>query len=401
MTTYAEALDCLVQAKNWRKTLSLSGMQHMAKLVGHPHERFRTVHVAGSNGKGSVAWKTAATLSSAGYRVGLYVSPHISCYRERIRINGRLIPEVQVVKWLTYLTGLCKDHDLELSFFELTTTMAFLYFADQEVDVAVIEVGMGGRLDATNIITPEVSVITSISKEHTHCLGSTLEEIAREKAGIIKQDVPLVIGPQTPGELLQSLALKKGSPCTLVTQFPVDYDEENGLVAKAVLRVLSRSFHFSDHHLAYGLAQRPPCRMECVRRENPTVVLDVAHNPDGFARLFGNLKLHYPGRRVRAVVGLSGDKDLVGCVKLLADESAFVHFIPSHSERGAAPDKLLQHLEAIEQGKGEACTTVEQGVERALQEAASREELVVVCGSFYLMGKARAALGIQEPKDWL
>ncbi|HRX12897.1 MAG TPA: Mur ligase family protein, partial [Draconibacterium sp.] len=173
---------------------NLDNTLKLDKIFGHPHRRYKTVHIAGTNGKGSVSHVLAAVLQSAGYKTGLYTSPHLKDFRERIKINGEMISEDEVIQWVEDYPVKNNLWELEPSFFELTATMAFDFFAKKEVDIAIIEVGLGGRLDSTNIITPEVSVITNIGLDHTNLLGETLEIIAAEKAGIIKMNIPTVIG---------------------------------------------------------------------------------------------------------------------------------------------------------------------------------------------------------------
>ena len=194
--TYAALLHKLFQINLFvGSKLGLTNMQRMLEKLDHPEKKFKSVHVAGTNGKGSTTTKIAKGLEAAGLRVGLYTSPHISCFRERIQINGTLIPESYLEKTLPKLFDVCTQNSIAATFFELTTALAFCYFADERVDFASIETGLGGRSDATNVIIPEASVITSIALEHTDILGDTLEKITIEKAGIAKPGVPLVIGP--------------------------------------------------------------------------------------------------------------------------------------------------------------------------------------------------------------
>ncbi|MEI6241855.1 MAG: Mur ligase family protein, partial [Chlamydiota bacterium] len=190
MATYREWIKRISDLPS-KKIPSLDEMKRGLEFVGHPEKAFESIHVAGTNGKGSVCTKVAKALSLEGYRVGLYISPHISSYRERISINGLMISEEEVVKYLERIFQI----PIEFSFFEISTLLAFMYFADQLVEFAVLETGLGGRYDATNVVDPIVSVITSIGWDHMHILGDTLEAIACEKGGIIKREVPLVLGP--------------------------------------------------------------------------------------------------------------------------------------------------------------------------------------------------------------
>lgn len=287
--------------------LSLKGLQtfdlfckHIEKL-GSPHQTFRTIHVGGTNGKGSVATKIAAALQAQGYKVGLYTSPHIRTFRERIQINGIMIPESTAETLLTTV------YDPHLAYFDVLTALAFVYFAQQKVDFAVIEVGMGGRLDATNVITPLLSIITSIGYDHTQYLGPTLEAIAREKGGIVKPNVPLIVG-KTAAPFFPNAIHAESAPF---------YDLENRLIAKRALALLGID---SEE----GLDQRPPCRFQRIG----DLILDVAHNPPAFERLKEALLYHFPNNRFPFYLGFSKDKDWRTCIKIIdpiASEITFLH----------------------------------------------------------------------------
>lgn len=189
--------------------LGLKNIQQLNQLLGNPIAQFKSIHVAGTNGKGSVVTKIAKGLEEEGFRVGLYTSPHISCFRERIKINGRMIDEASVTSILERIFNVIEQEKIAATFFEITTALAFLYFAKQRVDFAVLETGLGGRLDATNIVTPLLSIITSISLEHVEQLGETIDAIASEKAGIIKPNIPVLIGPCVPVGIIEKFADEK------------------------------------------------------------------------------------------------------------------------------------------------------------------------------------------------
>ena len=196
--------------------LNLNNMQCLQTFFQYPDRNFPSIHVAGTNGKGSVCLKMAKAFEHAGYRVGLYTSPHLSCFRERIQINGQMISEDATCHFLSSIFEALHSQDIPATFFEITTCLAFLYFAQEKVDMAVFETGLGGRLDATNVLIPCLSIITSIALDHTEILGQTCEEIAFEKAGIIKEGIPVVIGPHVPS-LVYTLAQERHSPCIQVT----------------------------------------------------------------------------------------------------------------------------------------------------------------------------------------
>ena len=279
--------------------------RHDAKL-GYPHRQFKSIHIAGTNGKGSVATKIAAVLQALGYKVGLYTSPHIASYRERIRINGEMIPIPAADQIIAEV------FDPALSFFDVLTAAAFLYFAREKVDYAVIEAGLGGRLDATNVIDPILAIITSIGFEHTAILGDTLQQIAREKGGIAKPNVPLLVGPTAAPFFPHAIQ---------VAPEPF-YELENRSLAKRALAELGI-------YAEEGLEVRPPCRFQHV----DNLILDVAHNPPAFSRLIEALHYHYPGKRFPFFLAFSKDKDWKQCVEIIKPHAAEITFLKTDNPR--------------------------------------------------------------------
>jgi dihydrofolate synthase/folylpolyglutamate synthase len=339
--------------------LGLANMEKMSAYYGHPERQFRTVHIAGSNGKGSVALKMAKAFEKSGLKTGLYTSPHIATFRERIKINGEMIPEEAVVRLLEFYGN--------ATFFELTTMLAFRYFEEQKVDIAVIETGLGGRLDATNILQPELSIITSISLEHTEILGRTLEEIAREKGGIIKPPIPAVIGPRVPA-IFQA---------DRVTGTFHTYDEENSAIAA---RALS---YFGIENP--DVSARPSCRMEIIGR----VILDAAHNPDSMKELARALAVKFPGQKFHIVLGMSKSKDISGSICHLLPIANSFYLTEAENGRGENPLALREQIpfpsEKIRFG--------------SLLQALHEEGPILVTGTFFIMKKARQELGLNEPSD--
>jgi dihydrofolate synthase/folylpolyglutamate synthase len=406
------------------------------------------IHIAGSNGKGSVALKTANTLQSK-YKVGLFVSPHISSFRERIQVNGTPVSEDQVVQYLSEIFELCETHQIPATFFEVTTALAFRVFAAEQVDIVVLETGLGGRLDATNVIRhPALSVITSIGLEHTRILGDTIEQIATEKAGIIKEGCPVLIGPNVPLDVVTTIAAEKRSaevcrcedllgvdtlkPSTTEVQ---DYDVENSRMSKAALILLQ--FHLAEKSVAKGeqpqvfthdemeegVKIRPPCRFEemditvSISEEKSKVVrviLDVAHNPQAMEYLIMKLANTYPNldpaKDVRMVVGMSADKDLKQCtdtlLKYLGGDASKLHLVAASHPRAASVDKILEANPVLKGAHYSECnndevqsSSVAMQVRQALTLAAVNTELLIVCGSVFIMADAREELGIIEPRD--
>ena len=408
------------------------------------------MHIAGSNGKGSVALKTANTLRTK-YKVGLFVSPHISSFRERIQINGTPLSEDQVVKYLSEVFKLCEMQQIPATFFEVTTALAFKVFDAENVDIVVLETGLGGRLDATNVIRhPALSVITSIGLEHTRILGDTIELITKEKAGIIKKGAPVLIGRSVPIEIVQEVAEEKEAAevCACEDLLGVDmfessaskvedYDLENSRMAKAALILLQ--FHLAQksvekgeqphiitpEEMHEGVKIRPPCRFEEMDIPVPLnsektkvvrVVLDVAHNPQAMEYLIDKLSTEYPNldsNNVRIVVGMSADKDLKQCTDILLSylggDVSKVHLVAASHPRAASVEKILDANPVLKAAhyctdekhvKSEvSLSSVATQVCEALRIAASNNELLIICGSVFIMADVREVLDIVEPRD--
>jgi len=373
----------------------LSHIQLLDKGFNHPSQSYPTIHVAGSNGKGSVSAKIAAALQQQGYNVGLYTSPHLFTFRERIAINGHCITEEAVIDGLQQIFQLEGTYGMRASFFELTTLLAFLYFRESAVDIAVIETGLGGRLDATNVIRPISTVITSISREHAHILGEDLEMIAAEKAGIIKENIPLVLGPKARYQSIYERAKTLHAPLYLSKKISQFFDEENSAVAELALQHLPLSL--SPQAIAQGIAFRPSCRFE----KRGDVIFDVAHNPDAIFHLLQALHTFFPKRHVRFLVGFSADKDYALCLKLISDVATHVHLVQASTPRAAALSDLAAAMEQIKERAYSLHDTVIEGVLHAQRSALENGELLVIAGSFYIMADAKAALGVYPPRDSL
>ncbi len=387
--------------------LGLANCQRLDTAQGIPSQAFPAVHVAGTNGKGSVAAKIAAALQATGLRVGLYTSPHIASFRERIRINGLMIPEDDVRKLLYYLFAITDSQKIPATFFELTTLMALTYFADEHIDIAVIETGLGGRLDATNIVRTTLAVITSISLEHTEILGNSLEAITYEKAGIIKPGRPVVIGPRVPADVVREIATKHRSHVIQVEGRFTDFHAENDAIAKKALEVLD----VPPAAIAQGLKALPHCRLQIfLPRQLPkpiadqppaAVILDVAHNPDGLAHLLQSVRQRFPGNALRFVLGISQNKDLPACLKVIKDAAVHFHLVEATNGRAAPKEVLKAAMLAL--GIPDAMISCEDNMAAALGNAClaagNHNEVIIVCGTFFIMAAARHFLGIDEPTD--
>lgn len=376
--------------------LGLSNIKSLNEALGNPMQYFKCIHVAGTNGKGSVVTKIAQALEFDGYRVGLYTSPHISTFRERIKVNNRLIEEQNTIDLLEKIFNIIETEKIPATFFEITTALALAYFASQKVDYAVLEAGLGGRLDATNIVLPQLSIITSISFEHTEYLGNTLEEITTEKGGIIKPHVPILIGPCVPKSVIETIAKKQNSPLIQVVGHFLNYDDENNAIARRALQLLD----VKEKSIDEALKIRPPCRMELLH-QNPPVILDVGHNPDGLEHLLQAATQQYPQTSFRIVFGLSKNKDIDGCLNVLKRFGDHFYLVEAPNGRGLPITELLKKMREhdFEDKSISIEGSITNSIQEAIKAAKKHNQTVIICGTFFIMSEARATLGIKEPRD--
>jgi dihydrofolate synthase / folylpolyglutamate synthase len=335
--TYEQIIDRLFQVSSLSGAKAgLDNARVLDRALSFPTSSYPTVHVAGSNGKGSVTCKIAKVLELSGYRVGLYTSPHLLSFRERIAVNGEMISEEAVVQGMQRLFALAEERKINATFFELTTFLAFDYFRKSGVDVAIIETGLGGRFDATNVIHPLLSVITSISCEHTQILGNNIEQISKEKAGILKKEVPLILGPKARTQSIYDRAKELDCPVFASKKISYFFDEENSAVAQLALENIAPHFNIAPDVLEQGLAFRPACRFERIGE----AILDVAHNPEAIFYLLQALHTFFPQSKFRFLVGFSKDKQYDQCLDLIADVATHIHLVQADSARAATPDEL-------------------------------------------------------------
>ncbi len=433
MLTYEETLDYIYSFTDYEKGTSyryapeffdLARMERFLALLDNPHRRFPSVHIAGTKGKGSTAAMTASVLQAAGYRAGLYTSPHLHTFRERIRVDGRLIERAEVVALAERLRPVVEGIE-GITTFEIMTAMAFLHFVEREVDFAVLEVGLGGRLDATNVVTPLVSVITSLSYDHTHVLGHTLAQIAREKAGIIKRGVPVVSAPQAPEAMavIEEVCRERGAELVVVGR---DWTWEAGeanlkgqwfkvaggggqeasrsfwipllgrhqlinatVVVAAVEMLRQRGVHIPEASLREGLRRvRWPGRLEILGRK-PFLVVDCAHNADSAQKLATALRELFAYRDLILVFGASADKDIRGMMRALLPLAREVILTRAHHPRAADPGELREEARSLgwEAAIGE---DVAGALSQALK-LADEDDLVCVTGSTFVVAEAREA----------
>ena len=381
---YEQTLERLYQIgvyRRDRKTLGAALKLHTA--LGNPAHKFPSVHVAGTNGKSSVAKKIAAGLQAAGLKVGLYTSPHLICLCERIAINGETISREEVTERLNRLFDLATEKDLRPSFFDYLTALSADYFLENNVDIAVYEVGLGGRLDATNMIKPILSVITSIGLDHVEILGDTVEKIAAEKAGIIRTGIPVVLGPAAGYDVIYEKAKEKSAPILAVASLHENYEFENRAIAKKALEMLQKTYPITDDHIETGIRVTPPCRFQEYTLNGRTLVFDVAHNPQALTRLIKAAEMRYPRKKLQFIFGSAIDKDWSGCVRIIGKCATRI-YLPQieHMRLSKASD-----LQKCFEDEGYSNATACKDAEHALQEALKGDDLIIVCGSIYIMEK--------------
>ncbi|HUR65390.1 MAG TPA: folylpolyglutamate synthase/dihydrofolate synthase family protein [Chitinophagaceae bacterium] len=425
--TYAETIDYLftrlpmfsrIGAAAFKKDL-INTIQ-LCEHLGKPHTKFKSIHVAGTNGKGSVSHMLAAILQTVGYKTGLYTSPHLKDFRERIKVDGVMVSEEFVIDFTEKMKPLIQE--IEPSFFEITVAMAFDYFAEQKVDIAIIEVGLGGRLDSTNIIIPELSVITNIGYDHMNMLGNTLGEIATEKAGIIKNNIPVVLGEVIPETLpvFEKIAAGKKAPLTIASHkrqaaewkwerhqlvvavadehhadhkiyhldLPGIYQTKNLLTTlEACEQLRELGWLIDNSHIEKALTQTKKLtglhgRWEIIHTA-PLVILEVAHNEDGIKQMLQQIELteHH---QLHIILGMVKDKEIDTILSILPKNAQY-YFTRAQILRALPENELLE--KASSHGlNGKAFSNVNIALYGASVNA-GKKDMIIICGSIFLVGE--------------
>jgi len=395
----------------------LTNILLLSSQLGNPEKKFRSIHVAGTNGKGSTSHMLAAILQKAGYKTGLYTSPHLHDFRERIRIDGHMIPEKNVIAFTERIQTSIEQ--IEPSFFEITVAMAFDWFAQEQVEIAVIEVGLGGRLDSTNIIVPEVSVITNISYDHMDLLGETLQKIAFEKAGIIKPAVPVIVGEEQDEikNVFMQVAEENGSPLHFASRkrfagewraegkllsvqltevhnntkknFHLDlpglYQLKNIVTVAEVISILNqKGFHISDSAMQQALKQVKTLtglhgRWD-ILHENPMLVTDVGHNEEGMKAIANQIE-NTTHEELHIIIGMVKDKATDHILRHLPNMATY-YFTRAQIPRALPEEELASHAKALG-FRGKSYPNVRQALDAALLNA-NPKDLILVCGSVFL-----------------
>jgi len=372
----------------------LTNILAFSKVLNFPEKKFKSIHVGGTNGKGSTSHMLSSILQEAGYKVGLYTSPHLKNFTERVKINGNEIPNKKVVDFIAKNKRFLEEQ--KLSFFEMTVGLAFDYFAEEKVDIAIIEVGLGGRLDSTNIITPEVSIITNIGLDHTQFLGETLSEIAFEKAGIIKQNVPIVIGERQEEivAVFKKIANEKSSKISFAsddnfdygTDLLGDYQKNNTKTAITAIKKL-KGFTITEENIRKGLLNilnntKLLGRWQ-VLQEKPKVICDTAHNKEGLVYVLNQLQKENFSQ-LHIVLGVVNDKKLDNILALFPNDAKY-YFCKPDIPRGLSAEILQQEAGRFLL-KGRSFLSVNEAYTNA-QKNAKKEDLIYVGGSTFVVGE--------------
>ena len=419
---YRQAVEFVESSSIVRERYGLEKLQQALHLLGDPHHHTEFVHIAGTNGKGSTAAMTASVLQTAGYRTGLYTSPHLMRYNERMHIDGVPISDEDFVEAASQVQRVCEQLGGVPIVFEVLTLMALWYFAQQHCDIVVLEVGIGGLLDSTNVIpSPKVAIITQLGMDHTETLGNTLEEIAAQKGGIVKEGTPTVMALQEPSAVavVQQICDKHHAPLALADperlrvidasvagqtledreygklKLPLagEHQRKNAAnVLEAVAMLRTQGYRISDDDVREGIAKTVwPARFERLSTA-PDFILDGGHNPQCLHAATAALREYYPGQKVVFLVGMMADKDTDHMLAEMASIAKSFVCIRPDSPRAMQPQLLAQQLTERFHLPACACGSVREGIAEATRQA-GKEGVVCALGSLYLAGEVRAAFG--------
>ena len=396
---YQEAIDWLYELRLLGSKLGLENPRQLSALAGNPHQSLKIIHVAGTNGKGSVCAMLESIYHAAGYKTGLYTSPHLVSFRERIQVNREPIAELEVMQLTECMQALLRKFPGEQppTFFEVITVMAFEHFTRARCDIVLLETGLGGRFDATNIVTPVATVITPIALDHQQYLGETLTQIATEKAGILKQGIPALSAPQQPEA---RAVLEQTGPITFVedervTALAGKHQRQNAALATATVGVLQNTLPVKNETTEIGLANvRWPARGQVFEHNGRKLLLDAVHNPASAETLCDLLAELHPGQRPALILGVLADKNWEQMVGILAPVVARVICVPVSSERTLPSGELANVCRQQNDCEVVVAESLEEGFA-----AVAKDNFVVITGSIYLLGEAMEMLGITEAVD--
>jgi dihydrofolate synthase/folylpolyglutamate synthase len=435
INSYAKALRYIASLSDYERlrivrynsqNFDLDRMRTLLKKLGNPHEQFRSIHVAGTKGKGSTCAMIAAMLQASGYKTGLYTSPHLVDIRERMQIDGHMIPQSEFARLVRLIEPIAAKIKPAPTTFDVLTAISFKYFAEQKVEIAVVETGLGGRLDSTNVLKPEITAITSISKDHMAQLGNTVEKIAEEKAGIFKPGVPAIIAQQEPGveAVLKRVAEKVGAPFDVTgktIEFSYRFESSRmlgphnrvclttpnskfehlavplvgehqaincGLALSVIDRLKTRGIAINDTRAMEGLSKVTiPGRMEMVS-QTPRVIVDGAHNAASLDAMMKAIGQHIPYDSMVVIFGCCSDKDVAGMLERITSGADKVIFTKVDNIRSSDPEELAARYVELYGKMAQVANTLEDALAIA-NRAVSKEDLICITGSFYLVGEAK------------
>jgi len=429
---YDDTLNYLYGLQKYGIKLGLENIKKLMDILNEPHKSFRSIHIAGTNGKGSTATMIASILKENGFMVGLYSSPHLVSFTERIRINDQPISESEVIELASIIRERIAQKDIKPTFFEFTTAMAFYYFAVKNIEWAVIETGMGGRLDATNVILPEISIITNIGLDHCEFLGWNISDITTEKAGIIKPGIPVITGSRSPGVLkqLSEIALNHNSQIhiygrdfesylILINEKQITFDYNgynsyknlllsltgrhqlyNASLAIRTCEVLKeRGISISESSIYRGLLNlNLEGRFEWVS-QTPPIIIDGAHNPQAASTLVDSIRELLPNKKIILIIGIMKDKDIRGILKPLIQIADSIILTKPQYERAASSEDLMKEVINLQkEGLGylASSTKMTDTTAEAIELAKSqwqKDHIILITGSFYTIGEVKELLG--------
>ncbi|HEV2294408.1 MAG TPA: folylpolyglutamate synthase/dihydrofolate synthase family protein [Tepidisphaeraceae bacterium] len=435
INSYAKALRYIASLSDYERlrivrytsqNFDLDRMRTLLKKLGNPQDQFRSIHVAGTKGKGSTCAMIAAMLQATGYKTGLYTSPHLVDIRERMQIDGHMIPQAEFARLVRMIEPIAARIKPSPTAFDVLTAIAFKYFAEQKVELVVVETGLGGRLDSTNVLKPEVTAITSISKDHMAQLGHTVEKIAEEKAGIFKPGVPAIVAQQEPGveAVLKRVADKVGAPFDVTgksIEFSYRFESSRmlgphnrvclttpnskfehlavplvgehqaincGLALSVIDRLKTRGIAINDTRAMEGLAKLSiPGRMEMVS-QTPRVIVDGAHNAASLDAMMKAIGQHIPYDSMVVIFGCCSDKDVAGMLERITSGADKVIFTKVDNIRSSDPEELAARYVELYGKMAQVANTLEDALAIA-NRAVSKEDLICITGSFYLVGEAK------------
>lgn len=425
---YLDAMNYIKKIGNFGSNYGLERTNRLLEHLGSPEKDLNIVHIAGTNGKGSTTSITTSLLMAEGFKVGMYTSPFLEEFEERIQINKKNIPKEDLAKYVSIIKGAVEkvieegyNHPTE---FEIITCLMFKYFKDNNVDYAVVEVGLGGRLDSTNVIVPKVSALASISLDHTNLLGNTISEIAKEKCGIIKENISVISYPQKEEakEVIEKIAKEKHAPLKVIdkndSEFIEVIDEDNiyqkvkykidekeyivnlkllgehqilnGLLALNIVNELSKLDGFKLNHIEEGFKNATwNGRLEVLSKE-PLIVIDGAHNLDGIEALVKNVKKYFKYDKLYLLIGILADKDVKHMLKKIIPLSYEVVCLTPHSDRAELSEKLKEEVIPLN-NKTESYDSYEEGF-KAIKEKATKKDMILGAGSLYMIGELRGII---------